>query len=422
MRRISISLIIPLGCLFHFTFPAQGFVALQRTCRHTPQKLVQSPQHPLFYSILGGISADERPLSSFVNLPDYSLVPTEEDAIPLHENQRLVCVGDVHGDAEALRRSLDIAGLCKDDSWIGNDTILVQCGDVLDRGSEELACFSLLAKLSQQAVQVGGKVICLYGNHEALNAMGLFQYTTTDSEYEEVVGPVVDDALNTQKWRAQYVGNQPARWASFEPNGLLSKSLMANMKVAVQVGRTVCVHAGLTKKQLKDYGGIEGMNQQAKEWITSHMSDVKYNNQGIYSNQLQPWVEAEARQTTYINTAPVFLGGGIGSISPVWMRDYSSPNDQPPKNPKAQFMIDAALKELECDRMVMGHTIQRQINCALNGKAWRIDVGMSRGVASGTPEVLEVIVVNGAEVVSVLTCDGKIPGHDRHIVAMANLF
>jgi hypothetical protein len=133
-------------------------------------------------------------------------------------------------------------------------------------------------------------------------------------------------------------------------------------------------------------------------------------------------VEAEARQTTYINTAPVFLGGGIGSISPVWMRDYSSPNDQPPKNPKAQSMIDAALKELECDRMVMGHTIQRQINCALDGKAWRIDVGMSRGVVSGAPEVLEVMVVNGAEVVSVLTSDGKIPGDDRHIVAMANLF
>lgn len=350
------------------------------------------------------------------------MAPTEEDAIPLHENQRLVCLGDIHGDAEALRRSLEIAGICKDDSWIGNDTILVQCGDVLDRGSEELACFSLLAKLSQQAVQEGGKVICLYGNHEALNAMGLFQYTTTDSEYEEVVGPVVDDALNSKEWRAQYVGNQPARWASYEPNGLLSKSLMANMKVAVQVGRTVCVHAGLTKKQLKDYGGIEGMNQQAKEWITSQMSDVKYNNQGTYSNKLQPWVEAESRQTTYINTAPVFLGGGIGSISPVWMRDYSSPNDQPPKNPKAQSMIDAALKELECDRMVMGHTIQRQINCALDGKAWRIDVGMSRGVVSGTPEVLEVMVVNGAEVVSILTSDGKIPGDDRHIVAMANLF
>jgi hypothetical protein len=385
---------------------------------------VQSPQSPLFYSILGGDSsdADEQPLSSFVNLPDYYLVPTEEDAIPLHENQRLVCVGDVHGDAEALRRSLEIAGICKDDSWIGNDTILVQCGDVLDRGSEELACFSLLAKLSQQAVQEGGKVICLYGNHEALNAMGLFQYATTDSEYEEVVGPVVDDALNTREWRTQYVGNQPARWASYEPNGLLSKSLMANLKVAVQVGRTVCVHAGLTKKQLKDYGGIEGMNQQAKEWITSQMSDVKYNNQGTYSNKLQPWVEAEARQTTYINTAPVFLGGGIGSISPVWMRDYSSPNDQPPKNPKAQSMIDAALKELECDRMVMGHTIQRQINCALDGKAWRIDVGMSRGVVAGTPEVLEVMVVDGDEVVSVLTSDGEIPGDDRHIVAMANLF
>jgi len=36
---------------------------------------------------------------------------------------------------------------------------------------------------------------------------------------------------------------------------------------------------------------------------------------------------------------PDCLGGGIGASSPVWMRDYSQPNDKEPKNPKANAMI-----------------------------------------------------------------------------------
>lgn len=42
-------------------------------------------------------------------------------------------------------------------------------------------------------------------------------------------------------------------------------------------------------------------------------------------------------------------------------------------------------------RMIMGHTIQgKGINGACEGKAIRIDVGMSRGCINGLPEVLEI--------------------------------
>lgn len=377
---------------------------------------------PLHFSIFGGRNVEHEPLSSNVKLTEYHLHPTEEDCIELKEGQRLVCIGDIHGDSKALRSSLEVAGLYENNKWVGGNTILVQSGDVLDRGSEELACYSLLAKLSQEATKKGGKVICLYGNHEALNAMGLFSYATGDKEYEEDFGTAVDEAMKTKKWRKQYVGNQPARWAAFEPNGLLSRPLLANMKVAVKVGRTVCVHAGLTKEHLDKYGGIESMNKKAKEWITGS-SGVKFNNKGEYDTVNQAWEEAESRQKAYIDKAPKFLDGGIGSTSPIWMRTYSSPGDQPPTDPKAQMMIDDALEALGCDRMVMGHTVQREINCALKGKAWRVDTGMSRGVAYGTPEVLEVAMKDGKEVVAVLNArDGRVEGRERHIMELVNLF
>lgn len=109
---------------------------------------------------------------------------------------------------------------------------------------------------------------------------------------------------------------------------------------------------------------------------------------------------------------PDCLGGGIGASSPVWMRDYSQPNDREPKNRKANDMITEALNECGPDvqRMVMGHTPQHKINSALGGKAWRIDVGASKGVMGGTPEVLEIIHMGGEDdedVVSILTVEGK---------------
>ena len=432
------------------------------------------------------------PLSEIVKLPHhFILAPTPENNIPLGEGQRLVCVGDVHGDFQAMVDFLKIAGVLDFEEssstlnktstssmpysalpvsdipiWTGNNTILVQCGDILDRGSQELACYQLLAHLSHQAILQGGRVVCLYGNHEALNAMGLFQYATTDSEYETLVGKFLDEHLveyypdlqevgdskkeddinmlsedgdaskddsdfateneeptktSSTGWRKQYVGNQPARWATYEPNGLLSRPLLANLKVAVQVGRTICVHGGLTKSHLQDYGGIEGLNEKAKEYILggAFKDSIVYNNRGDYAGLHQPWIEAEQRQTTYINSMPKFLAGGIGAPTPLWMRDYSSPANSPPKNPEAMDMLDRTLQELDCDRMVMGHTVQAEINAALDGKAWRIDVGASRGVRGGNPEVLEVVMVDGMEIVSVLTRYTKVPGENRHVWALA---
>jgi hypothetical protein len=385
-----------------------------------------SRSRPLHFSFFKG--PKEPALSKLVDISaDYTLANTKDDYIHLHQNQRLVCVGDVHGDLTALKDFLELAKVYdrQADSWVGGDTILVQVGDVLDRGSQELACYSLLSKLSQQAPEMGGgKVIVLIGNHEVLNAMGLFQYAMDDLEYEAKVAPKVDAKVGTPQWRVQYAQNQPARWASYEPGGLLASSLMANMKVAVQVGRTVCVHAGLQSYHLKEFGGIAGMNRSFREWIVSAggSDNVSFNNQGRFSNQSQVWAEAERRQTHYINSVPRFLAGGIGASGPIWMRDYSSPHDQPPKNPNAQRMIDEALAAIDADRMVMGHTIQRQINGALDGKAWRVDVGASRGCLAGTPEVLEVTrdPSTGQEKVSILTMNGSVAAEERLITAFVN--
>jgi hypothetical protein len=87
---------------------------------------------------------------------------------------------------------------------------------------------------------------------------------------------------------------------------------------------------------------------------------------------------------------------------------------------------EEALKESGPDvrRMVMGHTPQRRINSALGGRAWRIDVGASKGVMGGTPEVLEIIHMGGdddEDVINILTVDGdRVSGKERSVGNDAN--
>mmetsp|Transcript_8962 Transcript_8962/g.12717 ORF Transcript_8962/g.12717 Transcript_8962/m.12717 type:complete len:123 (+) Transcript_8962:52-420(+) len=119
---------------------------------------------------------------------------------------------------------------------------------------------------------------------------------------------------------------------------------------------------------------------------------------------------------------PECLSAGQYGESPVWMRDYSSPNDTAPRNPMAQQMIDDALGALGhgVERMVMGHTPQHHINAALQGKAWRVDVGASAGVMSGTPEVLEIIHggVKEQDTINILSRSGKKAATERQVVEM----
>ncbi|PNG99167.1 hypothetical protein TSOC_015060, partial [Tetrabaena socialis] len=60
--------------------------------------------------------------------------------------------------------------------WAGGDSVLVQLGDVVDRGDDSLALLGLLERLRAQARAAGGDVVCLLGNHELMNVQQDFRY------------------------------------------------------------------------------------------------------------------------------------------------------------------------------------------------------------------------------------------------------
>ena len=101
-------------------------------------------------------------------------------------NNKIVVIGDIHGDLDAYLSCLRKAKLINGSmEWIGGKTNVVQMGDILDRKERlpfgmdedsEFVILNIIKKLQIQAFINGGAYHCLIGNHELMNIMGIFDY------------------------------------------------------------------------------------------------------------------------------------------------------------------------------------------------------------------------------------------------------
>jgi hypothetical protein len=274
----------------------------------------------------------------------------DPEAIPATRNPdapRVVAFGDVHGDLEAARGALRLAGaIDENDRWVGGDLVVVQTGDQLDRGDDERAILDLFARLVTEAARAGGAFHVLNGNHELMNAHLDLRYITDGGfrDFEGVVEVPADDSL-----LATYEPHERARVAAFRPGGPYAL-LMARRNTIVMVGETVFVHGGVLP-QHAEYG-IEAINDEIRAWLRG---------------------EAPAPEWSR------------GSDSPIWTRLYSRDPDE-----AACAVLDQALALLGARRMVVGHTVHRQgITPHCDERVWAVDVGMA-SYYGGPLEVLEI--------------------------------
>ncbi len=260
---------------------------------------------------------------------------------------RIVAVGDLHGDLSATREALRLAGaIDSTDTWIGGDLVLVQTGDILDRGDEEEAILRLLVDLQEQAASAGGAIYMLNGNHELMNAYLDYRYVTDGgwADFEDVTTAVAVDSF-----LATLEPHQRARAQALRPGGEFAR-LMADNHTFLIVGSTLFTHGGVLPEHV-DWG-LDWMNEKVRSWL-----------------------RGEAEQPEWIR----------GDLSPVWNRLYSDAPGQ-----EACATLAEVLDGLDVDRLVVGHTIQDAgITSYCGGRVWCIDVGMA--VHYGGPtEVLDI--------------------------------
>lgn len=134
-------------------------------------------------------------------------------AVRGYAGPRIVVVGDVHGDADALREVLAAAGLSPRGpgacAWSGGNATLVQIGDVVDRGPASAAALACLRRLAEAAPRAGGAVVRLVGNHELMWAGGNFRYAHANDR--GAAGAAV------REWRADVLAGRVVGAASLGP-------------------------------------------------------------------------------------------------------------------------------------------------------------------------------------------------------------
>lgn len=246
---------------------------------------------------------------------------------------RVVALGDVHGDFDAMLLALRRGGLVDErGKWIGGNATFVQTGDLLDRGDEEQQIVDYIEALKSEAAAAGGQVVDLNGNHEVMNVAGDLRYVTPGgfADFEDVEGldlgsPIVQ----------RFPEHARARMAAFMPGGPYAR-ILARKKVVAVVNDTVFAHGGLLEHHV--VYGLDKINSDTSGWMRAERDP------------------------------PLILNG---NDSPIWTRVFSvSPTDCD----ALQRMLDL----LEVKRLVVGHTPQLEgMTSACDGKVWRIDTGMA---------------------------------------------
>lgn len=315
--------------------------------------------------------------ASFEELLGESSAPTTLTRITT--SGRIVAIGDLHGDwrkAVDSFRTANVIGINENSEivWIGGDTIVVQLGDVLDRGDHEIAIVKLLRDLHEQARQHGGAVYMLNGNHESLNICGDFRYVTPGAFVESALFAGLSEQ-DLRDWDLL----ARVRYAVYRPGGPMAVELAKNPTVLV-INDTVFAHGGLLPVHV-NYG-IERLNQEVSAWMRA--------DQTIDGGKALP---------------PFLAMGDSNSI--MWNRTQSKERF-PSQHERyhACKTLEQALESMGAERLVVGHTPQVSgANCECEGRVWRMDVGMSYGVLNRPVQVLEIArhPDTGVDVLTVLS-------------------
>jgi hypothetical protein len=207
---------------------------------------------------------------------------------------------------------------------------------------------SMFAKLQDDAKKTGGRVIPMLGNHELMNASLDFRYVTPGG-FEAFADVAAKDPATAARI-ASLDPRERGRAAAFLPGGVYA-TLLSHRPVIVQVGDTVFVHGGVAPKHVAY--GIATLNDEVSAWL--------------------------------LGRAPSLPQMATAEDGPLWTRAYSAA-----PGPEECAMLSKTLDAMNAKRMVMGHTVQRGgISSACDGKAWRIDVGMTH-VYGGPVQVLSI--------------------------------
>jgi len=298
-------------------------------------------------------------------------VASPEDAIggTSPPPERIIAVGDLHGDFNAWEAIAREAGLADArDNWTGGKTVFVQLGDVTDRGPNSLEIIESQRKLQAQAPKSGGRVIFVMGNHEAMNVTGDLRYVhpgeydafkdeksearikgTWKANEKAILAfyherqPELSDKQIKELWFAANPPGKLEHRRAWQPGGDLGR-WAAGLPAVIQIGDTLFAHGGLSvERALEPLGDINGSIDAAL-------------------------AEGEEVDRTAVDDP----------LGPLWYRGNVIREEGDAARPSIEDELAQVLAYHSAKRLVVGHTPSiKGIRASANGQLVQIDTGIS---------------------------------------------
>lgn len=335
---------------------------------------------------------------------------------------RIVAVSDPHGAYDAMVRTLINAEVIDNEhNWAGGYTHLVVTGDLMDRGDDSRKIMDLIMELEQQALDAGGMVHLLLGNHDVMNLVGDLRYVSPGEFAAFVEEELPEDR---ERWfrrfvaqrlslgepdeealRAEFNKERPPGFfghrQAFSSEGKYGKWLLGKPLLIVVNGNAF-VHGGLPP--LVAELGLEGINETLGSQVSEYVTQLGVlQESGLFEPALDfyrhaqqaekllamPTLEPEIRQA--LETIVELQQSDAHDMDgPLWYRG----------NVGCSTLIEgdrltAALDAIGADRVIIGHTPTqtREVLGRHDGRVIEIDTGMLSSAYRGSGHAL--IIENG---------------------------
>jgi hypothetical protein len=289
----------------------------------------------------------------------------------IQTTERIVAVGDIHGAFDQFVAILRTAGIIDNrNRWSGRRAVLVQVGDVLDRGPDSKKALDLLRKLEGEAQRAGGRVYALLGNHELMRLVSDWRYVSqgeTDAFKNADSADLRDRAytvFSTEAEKAAKAAGKPFDPAAYReqfmkdvPLGSLEMRFAFDAKgeygawvrqraAVARINGILFLHGGVSEPA--SMMGCEGINAAVRKDLQSLPVPLE-------------------------QVASLFSAGETG---PLWYRGLANQPEE-----ALAPTLDVILERMKARAIVIGHTtvLPGKITPRLGGKIIQIDTGMVNG-------------------------------------------
>lgn len=261
-----------------------------------------------------------------VDLSDLDII--DDDKWEYDNIKKFVVISDLHGQFDTMmsllkaHKVVDSVG-----NWNFSDHHLVVAGDHFSRGDKVMDILWFLFRLEKQAMDAGGKVHVMLGNHDWMTLNNDLRYLNVKYVYTSGVLQTFYHKL-------------------FSSQSVLG-SWLRKKNVIITINDNLIVHAGLSQKMVDANLSAQKVNSLFRD--------------SLMKNDVIPLVENQRTDLL------------LGDDGPLWYRAYADTLGY------HEDSIKTILDFYNVNTVIVGHTIMPEITSRFGGKIFLIDCGLIKG-------------------------------------------